>query len=256
MTGDEITTLVGVLTLVIGVTTFIVTEIDKRRRAVTAVLRDWQGDTIAYTVDQSGSAGLGFSEIKSKYIDDSNQHKDGRVPTHMLQDDEIRRTLYELQSKGVLYRIMENDNYVFYRRETPETMQKRMIDYGNNITNNMKPILDNLQTRQEELQKTVTGIMTTEFAKFSKIMQEMQTRQISYEQSQETYRAIQQAALQIAAHDPNRYSTDEIATDVMDRTKADRLIVIVQIISLIQNGILTLDSEGKASIRLFAPMLR
>jgi len=250
MTVDEITTLVGVLTLVVGVTTFIVTERDKRRRAMTAVLRNWQGDTIAYIVDQSGSAGIGFSEIKSTYIDNSNQHKDGRVPTNMLQDEEIRRTLYDLQSKGIVYR-MENDHYIYNRREAPEAQQKRMNEFSNNMTDKMKSIVGDLQTRQEEMQKALMARLAQELGNVSGIMEGIQAKQISYEGSQEVYRIIQQAALETAARDPNRYTTEQLAIDIMDRTKADRVIVMIQIISLIQNGILAVDGEGKTSIRLF-----
>src|SRR5215472_13126527 len=117
------TTLVGVLTLVVGVATFILTEIDKRRRAIASVLRTWQADTIAYIVDDAGNTGIVFDEIKSKYLAAAHQRKEGRIPSNMLQDDEIRRTLFESQSKGVLSR-MEDNRYASSRSENPAKIRE------------------------------------------------------------------------------------------------------------------------------------
>jgi len=258
MTAGNITTLVGVLTLIIGVITFMVTEIDKRRRAVNALLRDWQGDTIAYIVDESGSTGLEFSEIKAKYITASNQHKEGRIPTYMLQDEEIRRTLFDLQSKGVLYR-MDNGNYICRRKDAPEKMENQMKKFSDDMMNNLNSIMRDVQERNELNQKQITSQMTERLERFANYMQEMRSEQLSYEQSEKTHRDIQRAALEIAGRDPNRYNADQIAIDVMDRTKADRVVVMIQIISLLQNGILTQGADGKVSIRLYTlpePVLR
>jgi hypothetical protein len=123
--------------------------------------------------------------------------------------------------------------------------------FGKNLMGNMQSVITQLQEKDELVKRELQKNMTDKFSEFFAIMQEMRQEQIAAEHSEQIHRDIQRSALEIVGRDPNRYTADQIAIDVMDRTKAARVIVMIQIISLLQNGILTQDGEGRVSIRLF-----
>ena len=125
--------------LVIGVITFIVTEVGKWRRARRSETRQWQLDTIGTILSEQKSTYTDFDDIKSRYLRAADTYKDFNITKRYKQDVEIHRALFELQSKNVV----SQDSAGHYRIRRDET-KAELDEKFSKVSHDLKKLLDDV----------------------------------------------------------------------------------------------------------------
>ena len=139
--------------LVVGVITFVVTEVGKWRRARRAETRQWQLDTLGTILSEDGSRAKDFRAIKAQYLQAAEIHKDFDISKQYKQDNEIQRALFELQSKG----IISQDNAGYYkvkRDQTEAQIEEKLSKTQQDVKKLTDEVMKNVMQQASEGQKT------------------------------------------------------------------------------------------------------
>ncbi len=252
--------------LVIGVITFIVTEVGKWRRARRSETRQWQLDTIGTILSEQKSTYTDFDDIKSRYLRAADTYKDFNITKRYKQDVEIHRALFELQSKNVVSQDSAG-HYRIRRDETKAELDEKFSKVSHDLKKLLDDVMQNVMAASAEQQKNtmeqiagqqksnleqITGTITNLQNAFVSLLERQDQKIETYYNEEQRHKNIQKALLELIAKKPGIYNAEEACVEIMDITKQDRVYVMIQLINLWTTGIIRPDNSSRLRIALYA----